>query len=71
MPELDKVINGLKACLKYPDKCTGDCTTDLCSYHGDCHTELLKDALALLEAQRPRVLTLEELSMGSDGNGRT
>lgn len=64
MPELDKVINGLKACLKYPDKY-------LCSYHGDCHTELLKDALALLEAQRPRVLTLEELSMGSDGNGRT
>ena len=51
---LEKVINGLECCLEG--------LSDLCAYKdsdapGGCKDELMYDALALLKAQEPRVIT--------------
>ena len=58
MPELEKVLKGLESCL-FKDG-FGDCEN--CPYRipGGCD-DLLHDALSLLKAQEPRVMTLEEL----------
>ena len=56
----EKVIKGLECCSK------GDCADcDNCTYHGvqtdvPCESTLMRDALALLKAQEPRVMTWEE-----------
>ena len=58
MPDAEKVINGLECCgySCYMDKCQE------CPYDGkDCFKRLKTDALALLKAQKARVLTLEEV----------
>ena len=51
-----KVIKGLEWCL-FKTGCNG------CPYRNDCDdgTNMEKDALALLKAQEPRVMTIEEL----------
>ena len=56
MPDREKVIKGLECCCS-------DCNRELCPYSkcGDCEGTLLYDAHALLKAQQPRVMTLEEL----------
>jgi hypothetical protein len=60
---LEDVIKGLECCSK------GDCADcDNCTYHGvqtdvPCESTLMRDALVLLKAQEPRVLTLDELRM--------
>ena len=57
---IQDVIQALEKCIKQD-------TCDQCRYYGICGEEedaimpLLKDALALLKAQQPRVLTLEEV----------
>lgn len=63
MIDREKVVNGL-ACCRW-DECKK------CQYHGqsDCFEELLADALALLKAQEPRVLTAEEMEQaGKNGD---
>lgn len=56
MPDLEKVIIGLEGCL-------GIGTCGGCPYGPegkDCITALARDALALLKAQEPRVLSWDE-----------
>ena len=65
MADREKVIKGLECCAfsKRGDKC------EQCPYFCGCETEygafveLAHDALALLKAQEPRVMTLEEVKM--------
>jgi hypothetical protein len=62
MPDREKVIKGLECCSKGD---SADC--DNCNYHGamtdvPCESTLMRDALALLKAQEPRVMTLEEVN---------
>ena len=64
MNELENVINGLECCSK------GDCADcDNCTYRGvktdvPCESTLMRNALALLKAQEPRVMMLEEVCKG-------
>lgn len=56
----DEVIKALECCKDYCDEETG------CPYYGDgeafeCEEQMRKDAIALLKAQEPRVMALEEL----------
>ena len=53
----EKVIKGLECCLN-----VGDCQKQ-CDYFPDngCDKELMRDALELLKAQEPRVMTVEEV----------
>ena len=58
MVDREKVIKGLECCgyATFMDKCQE------CPYDGkDCFKRLKADALALLKAQEPRVMTLEEV----------
>ena len=63
MVDKEKVIKGLECCAfsKRGDKC------EQCPYFSGCETEygafveLAHDALALLKAQEPRLLTLDEI----------
>jgi len=59
MAEREKVIRGLERCAGID--CTG------CPYQriSPCQNKLVADALALLRAQEPRVLTLEEIRSGA------
>lgn len=61
MAELEKVIKGLR-CLSNPyiqDMDERDC--DNCQYdNACCFLDVTADALSLLKAQEPRVMTLEE-----------
>ena len=58
MAELERVLDGLDWC----DHMTDYCCESECPYHGDyCLARLHKDAIDLLKAQEPRVMTLEEL----------
>ena len=60
MPDREKVIRGLEACVC--DLRLMQC--EACPYHTDksrCVTTLMRDALALLKEQEARVMSLEEL----------
>ena len=68
MPDLKKVIKGMEYhsegnCFKSEDDETG------CPYWKDsfCSQHLCSDALALLKAQEPRVMALEEVRTLQDG----
>lgn len=58
MDDREKVIEGLERCDLY-----GYCADKQCPYYENvlCHELLRSDALSLLKAQEPRVLTLEEV----------
>ena len=62
MANLEKVVKGLECCQD------GSC--NLCPYdnitYGSCRHSLEDDALALLKAQQPHVLTLEEVEDALD-----
>lgn len=59
MDKLEKVIKGLECCVGDNAKCDG-CPYPPIDTTG-CHKEdMMRDALELLKAQEPRVLTLEE-----------
>ena len=66
MPELEKVVRGLEVCKTAPElkeECAG------CPYDDgqeDCIARMAADALALLKAQEPRMMTKEEI-IGWDG----
>lgn len=53
----EKVINGLECCTR-GNMCIKKCPYDELA---DCVRPLMKDALTLLKAQEPRVITLAEL----------
>lgn len=65
MTELEKEIRGFESCVGYDHLML--CST--CPYHADaskCVTTLMRDALALLKAQIPRVMTLDEVREDHD-----
>lgn len=61
MADREKVIKGLECCiLRDPDdkqRCSE------CPYEGNCVNRLKMDALSMLKAQEPRVMTLEEVEV--------
>ena len=60
MPDLEKAIRWLELC-GYQD---GMPQCDSCPYDGkDCWTRLKRDAISLLKAQVPRVMTLKEVKL--------
>lgn len=66
MDEREKVIKGLEICIRVQDneKCPDECPyrKDIC--YGT--VGLMADALSLLKAQEPRVMTLEEIEDALD-----
>lgn len=62
MPDRDKVIYSLERCICHvPDACR-DCAYDAGHPYNECVEMLLRDALELLKAQEPRLLTIEEIT---------
>jgi len=56
----ENVIKGIKHCIG--DDCNGDKWSE-CEYSGHgCIDALLEDAIALLKAREPRVMTIEEVT---------
>lgn len=62
MADREKVIMGLECCLANGYNCPYESTDEEIDKVTSCTTYLMKDALALLKAQEPRVMTLEELA---------
>ena len=61
MIDREKVIKGLECIVSSGhDGMKDDCANCIYSGGGDCLAPALRDALALLKAQEPRVLTLDE-----------
>ena len=56
MPDREKVLKGLEICTS--PVCRTDCPYD--NERNGCSLMLMQDALELLKAQEPRVLTMEE-----------
>ena len=66
MTDREKVVHGLQMCIKA--RC-GEADCFDCSYcddkEGGCQTHLFQDAIALLKAQRPRLMSLQEVLVSS------
>lgn len=67
MADLEKVIKGLECCLVSIDSegCTKECPYyEACqkSEYYDVFQPVMKDALELLKAQEPKLLTIEEIT---------
>ena len=67
MVDREKVISGLELCLEG--------LSDICPYKdsdapGGCRDELMHDALVLLKAQEPRVMTLEYFDNSPDKDSK-
>ena len=65
MIERNKVIEWLDFCIRNTDGSICNCEMSGCPYLGgsdvgNCFVTLMTDALALLKAQEPRVMTLEK-----------
>lgn len=61
MIDREKVINGLECCLANGhNNCPYESTDEGIDKVTSCTTYLMRDALALLKAQQPRVMTLDE-----------
>lgn len=65
MPDLEKVIRGLEICsagdVNYTKRNCTACSYYPAGYTGCTAKRLMRDALELLKAQEPRVMTLEEV----------
>lgn len=64
MPDLEKVIAGLECCQTKEGTSYTECEAGGCPYRYegvDCMTKLHQNALALLQEQEPRVMTMEEV----------
>lgn len=57
----DRVIKGLEICKEDSKLCFGESECDYQSCFPRCWITLASDALALLKAQEPRVMSLEEV----------
>lgn len=65
MDKLEKVIKGLECCLANGhNNCPYESTDEGIDKVTSCTTYLMRDALALLKAQQPRVLNLNEIHRG-------
>lgn len=65
MPDLEKAIRGLECCiLRDPDD---HARCSQCPYESNCVNRLKMDALELLKAQEPRVMTSEEVQRAEEG----
>lgn len=66
MYSYDKVIKGLECCMS-EKMCHSPCP-----YNGECeeggyfYSKAIEDAIALLKAQQPRLMTLEEVKASKD-----
>lgn len=60
MTDLEKVIRGLECCEKDVQLCYGETVCEYYRLSPRCWTTLAHDALALLKAQEPRMMTLDE-----------
>ena len=72
MTEREKVIKGLRCCRDIHIGATLEDSCNICPYQVDygrtCYAdELFHDAIALLKAQEPRVMTLQE-ALGAEVN---
>jgi hypothetical protein len=65
MIDSEKVIKGLECCIKHDPDDKMRCGE--CPYEGACLNRLKADALALLKAQEPRVMTLDEVVTAKPG----
>lgn len=67
MIDREKVIKGLECCSAQ-DRRVAFCHEYDCPYrdYEECPENLMRDALALLKAQEPRVMTLEEVIDNSE-----
>ena len=68
MDKREEVMNWLDFCIHNTDCSIIECDKSGCPYLGgseigSCFTTLMDDAFALLKAQEPRVMTLEEVKM--------
>lgn len=63
MPDREKVIKGLECCTTQGFGCIENkkCPYGAQRYGSHCVDSMLRDALALLKAQEPRVMTLGDL----------
>jgi len=61
MTDREKVIKGLKCCLNESHADCAACYQQGPGFGFACREGLMRNALELLEAQEPRVLTLEEV----------
>ena len=64
MTDREKVIKGLECCIiRHPDD---KARCDECPYESACCNRLKIDALALLKAQEPRLLTYDDFHSGRE-----
>jgi hypothetical protein len=62
MDKREKVIYSIERCICHvPDACR-DCAYDAGHPYNECVEMLLRDALELLKAQEPKLLTIEEIT---------
>lgn len=62
MPDLEKTIRGLQ-CHSEPKQSLDECFCETCPYDElTCGLDVPNDALSLLKAKIPRVMTLEEVA---------
>jgi hypothetical protein len=67
MTDREKVIKGLECCIiRHPDD---KARWDECPYESACCNRLKNDALALLKAQEPRLVTYEDFHSGREDGG--
>ena len=67
MTDREKVIKGLECCIiRHPDD---KARCDECPYESACCNRLKIDALALLKAQEPRLVTYEDFHSGREDGG--
>ena len=65
MPDLKKVIKGMECIISSGNAgMRDDCANCIYPGGGDCLVPALRDALALLKAQEPRVMTLGKMREG-------
>ena len=62
MDKIEKVIKGVECCIKYPNE-YGDCLGGDCPYGPriECLKELMRDTIALLEANKEEIMALRRL----------
>ena len=69
MTDQEKVIKGLERCTQPIRECAYDCPYSCKEYiYEDCRDVLMANAIALLKAQEPRVMTLEEIIERKDSD---